>query len=651
MSQTETRAFETEIQQLLHLIIHSLYSHKEIFIRELVSNASDAIDKVRFLSLTEKEILGDDSKFRIQISLDTKSGTFTISDNGIGMNKEELIQNIGTIARSGSKAFVQALSGDQKKDMSLIGQFGVGFYSTFMVADKVTLQTKKAGEPLAWSWESDGKGSYTVAESPKKDRGTEIVLHLNEEGKEFLEDWQVRSVIRKFSDYITHDIWMPKLDHRPEEEKNKTPKPLEFEVINSGKALWARPKNEITEEMYDEFYKHVSHDFEAPLARTHFSQEGLNSFHSILFIPKKAPFDLFSDPRGGDPKGLQLYVKRVFITDQCSELIPNYLRFVRGIVDTEDLPLNVSREMLQRNKVMEKIKKLLVKKVLELLKEMSQKESEKYHTFWKELGAVLKEGIHFDQDNREKIAELLLFQSSLGKDEKDFVSLKDYIARMKEGQKNIYLLTAETRAEAIASPHLEVFRTKNIEVLYLVDPVDEWVMGALPEYEGKKLLSIAKGELDLGEIDSDKKKDVKETEKEFKGVVELFRKLFQEEVKSVRTTKRLTESPCCLVADSEEMTANMERLLKRANPGQVWNSKKILEINPDHPVIRSIQIWIDRKTNPSDIENWVRLLYDQALLAQGSKVPDLKAFNMRMNQLLLKAVETTTKPQALAEKN
>jgi molecular chaperone HtpG len=642
MSQIETRTFETEIQQLLHLIIHSLYSHKEIFIRELVSNASDAIDKARFLSLTQKELLGDDSKFRIQITLDPKAGTFTIADNGIGMNKEELIQNIGTIARSGSKAFLQTLSGDQKKDMSLIGQFGVGFYSVFMVADKVTLQTQKAGETEAWSWESDGKGSYTLAETSKKNRGTEIVLHLNEEGKEFLEDWQVRSVIRKFSDYITYDIWMPKLDLRPEEEKNKTPKPLEFEVINSGKALWARPKNEITEAMYEEFYKHISHDFEAPLAKTHFSQEGLNSFHAILFLPKKAPFDLFQQ---ADPKGLQLYVKRVFITDQCKELIPNYLRFVRGIVDTEDLPLNVSREMLQHNKVMETIKKNLIKKVLELLKDLAQKDPEQYYSFWKEFGSALKEGIHFDHDNREKIADLLLFQSSVGKDEKNLVSLKDYIARMKKEQKDIYFITAETRAEAIASPHLEVFHTKNIEVLYLVDPVDEWVTGALPEYEGKKLVSIAKGELDLGELDSDGKKDVQEAEKNFKGVVELFRKLFQEEVKAVRATKRLTESPCCLVADSEEMGAHMERLLKRANPGQIWNSKKILEINPDHPVIRSLQIWIDQKTQNPDLENWARLLYDQALLAQGSKVSDLKAFNTRMNQLLLKAVEVP------AEKN
>ncbi|MBN2145346.1 MAG: molecular chaperone HtpG [Candidatus Aureabacteria bacterium] len=632
----ETRSFETQIQQLLDLMAHSLYSNKDIFIRELISNSSDAIDKIRFLSLTKKELLEDDSRFEIKISLDKDAKIFIISDNGIGMNHEEIIQNIGTIASSGSKDFIQAMSQDQAKNLSLIGQFGVGFYSVFMVSKKVTLFSRKAGEKEAWKWESTGKGSYTIEPAEKKNRGTEVILHLNEEGEEFLENWKVRSVIRKFSDYVSYPILMPKTDNRSEEEKKKEPekKSTEYEVVNTGQPLWIRPKKEITDDMYDEFYKQISHDFEKPLTKVHFSQEGVIAFNSILFIPTKAPLDFFHHH---ESKGVNLYVKRVFIMDSCKELMPAYLRFVRGMVDTEDLPLNISREILQQNKTVEKIRKALVKKVLDVLTELSSKEPDRYHAFWKEFGMALKEGVYLDQENRDKLIALLRFYSSASQDEKSWVSLKTYCSRMKDGQKEIYYLPGETREEIEASPHLEIFRKNQMEVLYLTDPVDEWMFSVIPEYEGKKVVSAGRGELDLGDLDKEAREKAKEDEKKLKGIEDLFRKILQDEIKSVRTTTRLVDSPCCLVSDEGEMSAHMERILK-ASKQMDFRSKRILEINPNHALIQHLQSMTEKGIKEEDLQDWISVLYDQALLAEGSKIKDPKSYNTRMNKILLKAI-------------
>ena len=633
----ETKKFETEISELLELIAHSLYSNKDIFVRELVSNASDALDKIRFLSLTQKELLQGEDKFEIRIILDSKAGTITLSDTGIGMNHDELIKNIGTIAHSGSREFIKNIAKEKKGDLSIIGQFGVGFYSVFMVAKKVTVITKRAGETEGWKWVSEGKGQYTIEKADKKGRGTDILIDLNEDGKEYLEDWKVRSIIRKFSDFVSYDILMPKIDTRSEEEKVKDAKEgkilkQEFEVINSGKALWTRPKKEITDEMYKEFYKHISHDHEEPLARLHFSQEGAVTFTSVLFIPPKAPYDIFSNP---DVHGLQLYVKRVFIMDKCKELLPQYLRFIRGIVDTEDLPLNVSREILQQNRVVEKMKKALVKKVLDFLKELTTKEPEKYATFWKEHGTVLKEGFHYDFENKENLSELLRVQTSKT-DDKSLISLKDYVARMKENQKNIYYITGESRAEVEASPHLEIFRKKDIEVLYFLDPIDEWLLGALTEYNGKTLSSVAKGELDLGD-DIGEKEEIKKAEKDYKGLSEVIRKAFQDKIKDVRVSSRLVDSPCCLVADMGDLGPHMEKLMKAMNRGE-FSTKKILEINPEHPVMKHLQELSEKDAKSPELSDWITLLYDQALLAQGSKVEDPKKFNELMNKMLVKAV-------------
>ena len=639
----ETKSFETEIQQLLQLITHSMYSNKEIFVRELVSNASDAIDKARFLSLTDTKLLSANHKFEINLSLDNKKKTLTITDNGIGMNKDELIKNIGTIARSGSKEFLKNASKgkDDKATLSLIGQFGVGFYSVFMVADKVVVNTKKAGEKNAYFWTSAGKGEYSIEESDKKNSGTEITLYINKDGEEFLEDWKLRSIIRKFSDYVTYDIKMPKIDTRSEEDKKKDAKEgkifkQEIEVINSGKALWARPKSEITDEMYEEFYKHISHDYEAPLSKTHFKQEGLTTFSSILFVPKIAPFDLFTN---ADPKGLNLYVNKVFIMDDCKELIPLYLRFVKGVVDSEDLPLNVSREMLQQNSTLATIKKALTKKVLSLLKEMSSKNEEDYDTFWKAFGIVLKEGVHTDFENKDKISPLLRFASTNDKDGEKLTSLKNYISRMSKDQKDIYYITSESLQTAKSSPHLEVFNKKDLEVLLLVDPVDEWVASSLTEFEGRKLVSITKGELDLGDISDEEKKETKKATKEIKKIKDIFMKTFKDNIKDVRATSRLTESPCCLVADANDMGENMERIMRMSNQAGAFSSKKILEINPTHPIIEKLNILVKEDAKSEEVADWAHLLYDQAILAQGSKVDDPKAFNSRLNKVLAKAAK------------
>ncbi len=613
----EKMEFQAEVKQLLHLMIHSLYSHKEIFLRELISNSSDAIDKARYESLTNVDVLGEDKTFRIKVSVDKDKKTILITDNGVGMSRQELIQNIGTIASSGTRRFVEKLSGDQKKDMSLIGQFGVGFYSVFMVADKVILTTRRLGaaEP-AIRWESAGDGSYTLEEAAKEDRGTELEIHVKDGEEEFLEDWKIRSIIRKYSEYITHPIYLADKDGKEERLNDKPP-------------LWRRSKSDITKEQYEEFYKHLSLDQEPPLAWSHNQVEGAMEYTTLLYVPAKAPYDLFQPER---QNGLSLYVKRVFIMNDCKELVPSYLRFVKGVVDSEDLPLNVSREILQKNAVIQKINKSATKKVLQLLETLAKEDAGKYRTFWKEFGSVMKEGFHMNWENLDELKRLVRFESSRTQ-EGDYVGLEEYVPRMKDGQKDIYYITGESRAAVDRSPHLEVFKTKDIEVLYLTDPIDEWVVQGLTEFDGKKLVNVSKGDLDLGELSKEEKETRKEAEGQYKDFMKDFQDRMGDILKEVRVTTRLKESPAVLVSGEEDLGANMERILKMARQN-VTASKRILEINPEHPIIQNL-----RKLHAADaaspkLKEWYSLLVDQALLAEGSEIKDPAGYVSRVNVLL-----------------
>jgi molecular chaperone HtpG len=613
----EKMEFQAEVKQLLNLMIHSLYSNKEIFLRELISNSSDAIDKARYESLTQIEMLGDDKTFRIKVSADAENKILRISDNGVGMTRQELIQNIGTIASSGTKKFVEQLSGDQKKDMSLIGQFGVGFYSVFMVADKVVLTTKRMGsdEP-AMRWESTGDGAYTLEEVEKKDRGTELEIHIKDDEKEFLEDYRIRSIIRKYSEYITHPIAL-------------TDKEGKEEILNGKPPIWKRSKSEIGKEQYEEFYKHISFDEEPPLAWTHNQVEGALEYTTLLYIPGKAPFDLYNPEKSN---GLNLYVKRIFIMSDCKELLPTYLRFARGIVDSEDLPLNVSREILQKNAVIQKINKAATKKVLQLLETMAKEEKDKYQKFWKEFGNVMKEGFHMNWENLDELKRLIRFESNKTA-AGEYVGLEEYVVRMKAEQKDIYYISGETRASVEHSPHLEVFKSKDIEVLYLIDPIDEWVVQSLADFDGKKLLNVAKGDLDLGELSKEEKKSQKQAEGKYKKFMKDFEEKTGDLLKEVRVTTRLKESPCCLVADETDMGANMERILKMANQ-KVTASKRILEINPDHAIMQSLQKMYDADAANPKLKDWYGLLVDQALLAEGSEIKDPAGYVSRVNGFL-----------------
>jgi molecular chaperone HtpG len=613
----EKMEFQTEVKQLLNLMIHSLYSNKEIFLRELVSNSSDAIDKARYESLTRIDVLGDDKTFRIKVQADKDKKILRITDNGVGMTRQELIQNIGTIASSGTRKFVEKLTGDQKKDMSLIGQFGVGFYSVFMVADKVVLTTKRLGsdEP-AMRWESTGDGTFTLEEADKKERGTELEIHIKDDEKEFLEDYRIRSIIRKYSEYITHPITLIDKDGKEE-------------VLNDKPPIWRRSKSEITKEQYEEFYKHISFDEEPPLAWTHNQVEGALEYTTLLYIPAKAPYDLYNPEKSN---GLNLYVKRVFIMSDCKELLPPYLRFARGIVDSEDLPLNVSREILQKNAVINKINKASTKKVLQLLETMSKEDKDKYRTFWKEFGNVVKEGFHMNWENLDELKRLVRFESSKTATG-EFAGLEEYVARMKAEQKDIYYITGENRASVEHSPHLEVFKSKDIEVLYLVDPIDEWVVQSLADFDGKKLLSVAKGDLDLGELSKEEKKTQKEAEGKYKKFMKDFEEKAGEQIKEVRVTTRLKESPCVLVADETDLGANMERILKMANQ-KVTASKRILEINPGHPIMQSLQRMYDADPANPKLKDWYGLLVDQALLAEGSEIKDPAGYVSKVNGFL-----------------
>ncbi|MFZ3086437.1 MAG: molecular chaperone HtpG [Methylotenera sp.] len=619
----ESMAFQAEVKQLLQLMIHSLYSNKEIVLRELISNASDAADKLRFEALANGALYENDSELKIHIAFDKAARTVTISDNGIGMSRDEVIANIGTIAKSGTKEFFNSLSGDQAKDANLIGQFGVGFYSAFIIADKVTLTTRRAGATESVRWESAGEGDFTLEDADKASRGTEIVLHLREGEDEFLSDWKLKTIIRKYSDHITLPIVMKKTEWKDGAEVATD----EDETVNKASALWARSKNDITEEEYQEFYKHVSHDFENPLAYTHSRVEGKQEYISLLYIPSQAPFDLYDRERR---HGIKLYVKRVFIMEDAEKLMPQYLRFVRGVIDTSDLPLNVSREILQSSRDVEAIKAGSVKKVLGLLEDMAENKPEDYARFYKEFGRVLKEGPGEDFANKEKIAALLRFASTKADTDVQDVSLKDYISRMQPEQDVIYYITADSFAAAQHSPHLEIFRKKGIEVLLMSDRVDEWLLGSLTEFEGKKLQSIAKGDLDLGKLESDTEKEIqKKIEEEAKTLVEKIKQTLGTQVKDVRVTHRLTDSPACLVSDAQDLSGNLARILKAAGQNAP-ETKPILEINPSHKLVKRLEA----ETAEDVFADLVHVLFDQALLAEGGTLEDPASFVKRMNSLI-----------------
>jgi molecular chaperone HtpG len=617
--QKQTLGFQAEVKQLLDLMIHSLYSNKEIFLRELVSNASDAADKLRFEALANNALYESDAELKIRVAFDKAARTITVSDNGIGMSREEVVANLGTIARSGTREFFKSLTGDQAKDAHLIGQFGVGFYSSFIVADRVTVITRRAGAPASQAvrWECDierGGGAYTIEPTEKPSRGTDVVLHLREGEDEFIDRHRLAHMIRKYSDHIAIPIVMKKEEGEGED------------TINQANALWVRPKGEIAEEQYVEFYKHVGHDFEPPLAWTHNRVEGRQEYTQLLYIPSRAPFDLWDREH---PHGVKLYVRRVFIMDDAKHLLPAYLRFVRGIVDSNDLPLNVSREILQQSRDIDAIRAGCTKRVLDVLEDLAANKPDKYATFWKEFGRVMKEGVAEDGANRERIAKLLRFSSTHADSEEETVSLADYVSRMKEGQDRIFYVTAETFRAARSSPHLEIFRKRGIEVLLLHDRIDEWLVGNLVDFQDKPLASVARGEVDLGASDTEEERR-KQAEKssESQPLVEKLKGVLGDKVKDVRVTTRLTQSPSCLVADEHDMGSNLVRMLKAAGQ-KIPEMRPILEINPDHPIVQRLQPTDER------FGDWAHLLFDQALLAEGGQLEDPAEFVRRSNELML----------------
>ncbi len=639
MSETKTASsqtldFQAEVKQLLHLMIHSLYSNREIFLRELVSNASDACDKLRFEALDKPALFEGESDLKIRIDFDKAARTLTIADNGIGMSRDEAIAHLGTIAKSGTREFFGKLTGDQKKDAHLIGQFGVGFYSSFIVADKVTVLSRRAGlgagEGVKWecAMGGDDAGAYTVETVEKAARGTEIILHLREDQDDLLSGWKLRGLIRKYSDHIVQPIVMKK--EQWDEEKKEQVVTAEDETVNQASALWTRSKNDITDDEYTSFYKHVGHDYDEPLAWVHARVEGRHEYTQLLYVPSHAPFDLWDR---NAKHGVKLYVRRVFIMDDAEKLLPAYLRFIRGVVDSADLPLNVSREILQESKDIDTIRAGCAKKVLGLLEDLATSDEagdrEKYVTFWKEFGKVLKEGVGEDFANRDKIAALLRFASTKADTAEETVSLADYIGRMKEGQDKIYYVTAETFNAAKNSPHLEIFRKKGIEVLLLSDRVDEWTIGNLPEFDGKALVSVAKGGLDLGALENEaEKKEAEQAADDYKELLEKMKASLGERVKDVKVTLRLTDSPACLIADEHDMGMNLARILKAAGQSAPI-SKPILEINPHHPAVLRLRY------ESAHFDDWAAVLFDQALLAEGGALDDPATFVKRINQLML----------------
>lgn len=625
MKGQETRGFQSEVKQLLHLMIHSLYSNKEIFLRELISNASDASDKLRFRALSSPELYEGDGDLRVRVSFDKDKRTLTLSDNGIGMTRDEVIDNLGTIAKSGTKAFLESMGSDQAKDSQLIGQFGVGFYSAFIVADKVTVRTRAAGVPAdeAVFWESAGEGEYTIAEINKADRGTEITLHLREGEDEFLDDWRVRSVISKYSDHIALPVEIQVTEEKEGEEPSVT-----WEKINKAQALWTRNKSEINDDEYNEFYKHVSHDFSDPLAWSHNRVEGKQEYTSLLYIPSQAPWDMWNRDH---KHGLKLYVQRVFIMDDAEQFMPNYLRFVRGLIDSNDLPLNVSREILQDNRVTQSLRNACTKRVLQMLEKLAKGDAEKYQQFWQQFGLVLKEGPAEDSGNQQTIANLLRFASTHNDSDAQTVALADYVSRMQEGQEKIYYITADSYAAAKNSPHLELFRKKGIEVLLLSDRIDEWMMSYLTEFDGKLFQSVSKADESLDKLADAETEEQKEAEKALEPFVERAKSFLGERVKEVRLTHRLTDTPAVVTTDADDMTTQMAKLFAAAGQ-KAPDVKYIFELNPEHALVkRAADI-----TDEAVFGEWIELLLDQALLAEKGSLDDPNSFIRRMNQLLLK---------------
>ncbi len=633
-----TLGFQTEVKQMLHLMVHSMYSNKEIFLRELISNASDAIDKLRFAALADNTLYGKDSNLKIQIEFDKDANTISITDNGIGMSRDEVIENLGTIAKSGTSDFLQHLTGDQKKDSQLIGQFGVGFYSSFIVADKVVVETLRAGAAVdeAVRWESAGEGDFSIENIKREVRGTSIIMHLKSAEDEFADAFRLRSLIKRYSDHIAVPVEMleiqnnaPVLDEDGKEvAAEEEPSAPEFEAINDATALWACPRNELKDEDYTEFYKHISHDFEDPLLWSHNKVEGKLEYTSLLYIPKRAPFDMWNREAS---RGLKLYVQRVFIMDDAEQFLPLYLRFVKGIVDSNDLSLNISREILQNDPQIDKIRSALTKRVLDMLRKMAKKDEAKYGEFWKEFGQVLKEGAAEDTSNKEAISKLLRFATSHDDVQEQAHSLEGYISRMQEGQDKIYYVVAETFNTAKSSPHIEVFRKKGIEVLLLSDRIDDWLISHLREFDGKQFQDVAKGALDLGEVeDETEKKKHEEVAEQYKSLVERVKKALDAEVDEVRITHRLTESPACLVAGEYDMGAQMRRIMESAGQ-QVPDSKPSFELNPEHPLVAKL----DGEQNEERFSDLASVIFDQAHLAEGGQLHDPATYVKRLNKLLL----------------
>jgi len=635
---TEKHEFQAEVREVLNLMIHSLYSNREIFLRELVSNASDACDKLRFEALQNEELMGGDSELKVEVEVDEDAGTITVRDNGIGMSKQDVVENIGTIARSGTKKFLDSVADKKEFDANLIGQFGVGFYSSFIVADKVTLLTRAAGSDASDGvrWESDGSGEYTLAQVDLPKQGTEVILHLREDAKEYKSSWSsswsVRSLIQKYSDHIGFPIYMKTQPLPAAEGEEETEKQPEWEAINQSSALWTLQKSEISSDDYQAFYKHVSHDFSDALSWTHNHVEGAQNYTSLLYVPSKAPMDMMM--QRDERHGLRLYVKRVFIMDAAEQLLPHYLRFIRGVIDSDDLPLNVSRELLQENALVGKIRSAVIRRSLDLLTRMADKEAEKFNTFWDEFGSVLKEGLAEDHSNQEKLAKLLRFSSTAdaaAEAAEQRVSLEDYASRMQDGQDVIWYVTAENRKAAENSPHLEIFRKKGIEVLLMSDRIDEWVMGYFNEFNGKKLRSIAKGDVDLGSKDDKKdEEDYKDADKD--PLLQRLSEALSDEVSEVRSSQRLTESASCLVLSEQELAMHMRRMLEQA--GQPMpDSKPILEVNLDHQLLKQVSAI----ESDEDFKDWASMLFEQAVLAEGGQLEDPAGFVQRVNRLMFNA--------------
>ena len=625
----ETMGFQTEAKKLLHLMIHSLYSNREIFLRELISNASDAIDKHRFAAVQDNTLAEGVGEYQIQVEIDSEAKTVTIADNGIGMTREDVIEHLGTIAKSGTATFLEQLSGDDKKDSQLIGQFGVGFYSSFIVADRVEVITRKAGTAEATHWESEGEAEFSVAPAEREQSGTTVILHLKDDATEFANDWRVRSVIKKYSDHISVPVMMPKAAAPSSEEdtESESERALEWEAVNEAKALWTRSRSDVSDDEYKAFYKHVSHDVDEPMTWSHNRVEGKLEYTSLLYVPGKAPFDLWNREAS---RGLKLYVQRTFIMDDAEQFLPLYLRFVKGVLDSNDLPLNVSREILQQNASVDSMKNALTKRVLDMLQKMASNESESYQTFWDTFGQVLKEGPAEDFTNREKIAKLLRFATTLSDAPEQTVSLADYIERMQEGQDAIWYVTGESHTTAKSSPHLEVFRKKGIEVLILSDRVDEWLMSHLMEHEGKALKDVTRGDLDLDADNEEEKEALEKAKKDSESLIERMKNVLGEQVAEVRPTVRLTESPACLVVGDHDMGNQMRRLLEAAGQ-EVPDSKPILEVNPSHPLIARL----DSEADEDRFADLSRIIMDQATLAEGSPLDDPAGYVSRLNKLLL----------------